>query len=238
MKKTTTILLYISLICLGPCFGATYYVSVTGNDSNPGSQSLPFLAIQKGADIAVAGDTVVVKAGTYAGAKFYKSGTSVAPIVFRGEPGAIVNAKGSLNTNNDNLWIRNASYITIDGFEVHSSLRAGIAVQGEPSPEVHGIVIRNNNCHNNSRWGIFTGYAEGIRIENNATSYSSIEHGIYVSNSSDNPVITGNIVHHNNASGNFQSGIFLSTSSNNTFDSNVLNNNGGFCCGGAGIFLD
>jgi parallel beta-helix repeat protein len=112
-----------------------------------------------------------------------------------------VNSKGPFNSNNDNLWIRNASYITIEGLEVHSAARAGIAIQGEPTAEVHGIVIRNNFCHNNSRWGIFTGYAEGIRIEDNETSYSAIEHGIYVSNSSDNPVIRRNQAHHNNASG-------------------------------------
>ncbi|HEY4491902.1 MAG TPA: right-handed parallel beta-helix repeat-containing protein, partial [Acidobacteriota bacterium] len=189
------------VITTSTLFASTYYVSNTGSDSNSGSSSSPFATMQKAADVAVAGDTVIVRPGTYVGAKFYKSGTSSASIRFQGEPGAIVSSKGALNSNNDNLWIRNASYITIEGFEIHSSLRAAIAVQGEPTAEVHGIVIRNNFCHNNSRWGIFTGYAEGILIENNETSYSSIEHGIYVSNSSDNPVIRGNKVHHNNASG-------------------------------------
>ena len=235
MKGWTLLLL---LFCV-PCFATTYYVSNTGNDLNSGSQTLPFATIQKAADVAIAGDTVIVKAGTYAGAKFSKSGTSASPIVFRAEPGAIVNAKGSLNSNNDNLWIRNASYITIDGFEVLSSLRAGIAVQGEPTAETHGIVLKNNNCHNNSRWGIFTGYAEGVRVENNITSYSAIEHGIYVSNSSDNPVISGNIAHHNNASGiQINADPALAGDgiiSNAVIDSNVIYENG--VAGGSAINL-
>ena len=106
MNKKTTIFLYISLILLSPCFGATYCVSNAGNDWNPGSQTQPFLTIQKAADVANAGDTVIVRAGTYVGAKFSKSGTSAAPIVFKADPGAIVNTKGALNSNNDNLWIR------------------------------------------------------------------------------------------------------------------------------------
>jgi len=42
-----------------------YYVAKNGSDSNPGSESQPWLTIQKAADTMVAGDTVYVKAGTY-----------------------------------------------------------------------------------------------------------------------------------------------------------------------------
>src|SRR3989304_7823076 len=46
--------------------GVTYYVSTTGNDTNNGtSEGTPFRTIQKGANVAQAGDTVLVKAGTY-----------------------------------------------------------------------------------------------------------------------------------------------------------------------------
>jgi parallel beta-helix repeat protein len=238
-RKLTAVSFVLFLLFFTPCFAATYYVAMTGNDSNPGSQTLPFRTIQKSADVAVAGDTVIVRAGTYAGAKFSRSGTSASPIRFLGEPGAVVNTKGSLNTNNDNLWIRNASYVHLEGFEIHSAGRAGIGVQGEPTAHVLGIVIRNNFCHNNSRWGIFTGYAEGIRIENNETSFSAIEHGIYVSNSADDPVITGNNAHHNNASGiQINADPLLAGDgiiSNAVIDSNIIYENG--VGGGAAINL-
>jgi parallel beta-helix repeat protein len=82
-----------------------------------------------------------------------------------------------------------------------SALRSGIAIQGEPDAPATGIVIRNNHCHDNGRWGTFTGYALNVVIEDNETSYSGLEHGIYVSNSADNPIIRRNLVHHNQDSG-------------------------------------
>jgi hypothetical protein len=138
----------------------------------------------------VGGDTIVVRAGTFAGAKFSRSGTFNAPIVLSGEAGAVIASPGPLNTNGDNLWIRNASYDTVEGLELRSAPRAGIAVQAEPSAESHGVVIRICNAQDNTRLGLFSAYAEGILIENNTTAFSAIEHGIYVSNSADNPVAT------------------------------------------------
>lgn len=47
---------------------STYYVSVTGNDSNSGaSPVLAFLTIQRGLTVASSGDTVIVLDGTYTG---------------------------------------------------------------------------------------------------------------------------------------------------------------------------
>jgi len=53
------------LITGGICFGATLYVATDGNDSNPGTQSLPFETIQKAVDAASNGDTILVEEGTY-----------------------------------------------------------------------------------------------------------------------------------------------------------------------------
>ncbi len=43
---------------------ATYYVSTTGNDTNNGSQGLPWKTIQKAANTVIAGDTVTVASGS------------------------------------------------------------------------------------------------------------------------------------------------------------------------------
>ena len=44
---------------------ATYHVSPTGSDSNPGSEARPFRTIQKAADGVKPGDTVLVDDGVY-----------------------------------------------------------------------------------------------------------------------------------------------------------------------------
>src|SRR5262249_39914068 len=50
-------------------------------------------------------------------------------------------------------------------------------------------------------WGIFTGFSADLLVENNVTSRSASQHGIYVSNSADNPIVRGNISWGNAASG-------------------------------------
>lgn len=64
-------------------FATEYYVATTGNDTNNGtSTATPFLTIQKGIDVAVAGDIVWVKAGAYGDVKnvSVRSGTIGNPI--------------------------------------------------------------------------------------------------------------------------------------------------------------
>ena len=42
-----------------------YYVSISGDDSNPGTLDLPFRTIQHATSIVEAGDTVHIRGGTY-----------------------------------------------------------------------------------------------------------------------------------------------------------------------------
>jgi len=184
-----------------PAAAATYYVAPAGLDSNPGTQGQPWKTLQKAGDVAAAGDTVIVAPGTYVGFRARNSGTALAPVRFTAQPGVIVNAPSAANSNNDNIWVRNVDYVVIDGFECLNAPRAGIAVQGEPDANSTGVEIHNCHCHDNSRWGIFTGFARDLVIEDNETSFSAIEHGIYVSNSGDRPALRRNHAHDNRASG-------------------------------------
>ncbi len=79
------------LLAAVPGFAAEYFVSPSGNDSNQGSRQAPFATISKAAGAAKAGDTVRILSGVYREAvKFSRSGEEGKPIVFAGEPGAII----------------------------------------------------------------------------------------------------------------------------------------------------
>ncbi|MBE0566150.1 MAG: right-handed parallel beta-helix repeat-containing protein [Krumholzibacteria bacterium] len=57
----------ILLALAAPAFGATWHVAVDGDDGGPGSSLQPFLTIARAMDAAAAGDTVLIRDGTYTG---------------------------------------------------------------------------------------------------------------------------------------------------------------------------
>jgi alpha-N-arabinofuranosidase len=100
----TWIFLYPSL-----AFGRTVYVSIRGDDLNPGTQSAPLRTIQHASDLAMPGDTIIVHGRVY---REYinppRGGRSdLQRIVYEAAPGEHVLIKGSEIIKN---WMRvNAS---------------------------------------------------------------------------------------------------------------------------------
>jgi parallel beta-helix repeat protein len=86
-------LIVVMTVVLGARFNsnavaATYYVSPSGSDSNPGTSARPWRTVQKAANSAAAGDTVTVKAGTYyERVQINVNGKTGQPITFQGERG-------------------------------------------------------------------------------------------------------------------------------------------------------
>jgi parallel beta-helix repeat protein len=213
----------------------TYYVSPAGNNNNSGlSVSEAFATLQHAADIVSAGDSVLVLEGTYSGFDLRTNGTQGAPIVFKAlVENVLINQPNSVT--NDGINIESADWVVVDGFIVNDQARAGIRIVTSDF-----VIIRNNICADNYRWGIFTGFTDDILIENNTCSGSEDEHGIYVSNSGDNPVVRNNICFVNNASGiqlnadASQGGDGIIT--NAVIEGNIIYSNG--IGGGAAINLD
>ena len=101
--------------------GSTFYVSTSGNDSNPGTLAKPWATIQHAANTATAGATVYVLGGVYnESITFPNSGTSTEAITFASYPGqtAVIDGTGLTPSGTQGLInITNQSYLTISGFE-------------------------------------------------------------------------------------------------------------------------
>ncbi len=175
----------------------TYYVATTGNDGGKGSAALPWKTLQHAADSVAAGDTVVVRSGTYAGFTQTQSGSENSPIIFRAEKDVIID---SPNRTGDGIDLEGASDIVVEGFTVDNAKelikRAGIR-----SVNNQRVTIRGNRVDRAGTWGFLSGFTDDLLIESNTFSRSKAEHGIYVSNSGDRPVIRGNTMWGNNGCG-------------------------------------
>jgi hypothetical protein len=111
-----------------------HYVAKTGSDSNPGTLVSPFLTIQKAANVAVAGDSVIVRAGNYHEAiTISNSGTSLSPITFKKyqSEAAVIDGGNTLPSGHYGYLITiSGNYINFIGFEVKNSYGLGIWVTG------------------------------------------------------------------------------------------------------------
>ena len=63
MKYSLSMIVALGLVMT--CSAATYYISPTGDDANPGTEAQPFQTIQKGLESATDGDTVRLLEGVY-----------------------------------------------------------------------------------------------------------------------------------------------------------------------------
>lgn len=86
----------------------TYYISPSGNDSDPGTISQPFLTLAHAESVVVAGDTVQIANGTYAGFTTGVSGGSSSRITYQAATAGGVNLTSPITITD--------SYRTFNGF--------------------------------------------------------------------------------------------------------------------------
>ena len=150
---------FVLFACVSIAVGQTnssFYVSTTGNDSNPGTQSAPWRTVQHAADTARAGSTVNVRGAIYEElVSINVSGNaSDGFITFRSYPGetAVLDATHFTPSGRQGvLTIHNQSYVRIEGFEIrnfhtaeHRLAPLGISIMGSGS---HIELLRNNVHH-------------------------------------------------------------------------------------------
>ncbi len=171
---------------------ASYYVAPDGRDSSPGTRSSPWQTIARAQSVAVAGDTVYFRGGTYIYAKganacasrtgvvdavlLNKSGSAGRPIRYWNYPSE--RPVFDFSAMKDDCRIKgfhvSADYIHLKGLEITG--------------------VRQNNNLNHESWGVW------INGSNNVFELLDIHHimgaGLFIANGGDNLVLNSDS-HHN-----------------------------------------
>ncbi len=126
----------ILLLGAGPALAATFYVdqgNPQASDANSGTQTLPWITILKACQTVVAGDTILVKSGSYTdpgatweqGFNPVNSGAPGAPIVFRSEPrlAAVLRPPDYPDNATVAMGVQGKTYIVIDGFKAEGQIQ-------------------------------------------------------------------------------------------------------------------
>lgn len=134
---------------------ATRYISPTGNNANAGTTGSPWRTLQYGADQVFAGDTLILKDGTYPSegvvtggdgdgnnysvAILHNSGTRLQPITIRAENrhAAILDAE---NLADSYINLLNVSYVTLKDLVIKRGYKDGI----HSNDRAHHIKILGN----------------------------------------------------------------------------------------------
>lgn len=226
-------------------YARNLFVSTLGSDSTTCTEQKPCREIRRALALVQAGDTVLVADGSYLGFTAENiNGTAQNPITIKAQgKSAEVTPTSDRGTygDRDNIYISFCQYLVIDGLRSSNAPRAAVRLDAS-----HFTKVKNGVFGNNGTWGIFTNHSNDILLENNETFASGKEHGIYISNSGDNPTIRGNRIHDNNANGLHMNGDLSAGGhggvvgdgiiSGALIENNIIYNNGR--SGGGGINMD
>jgi len=160
-----------NLFAFSPLFGRNIYVATTGSDNDVGSIDYPYLTINKAAQQAVAGDSVIIKPGTYKpNGKIItsNSGTETLPIVYCAEkPGtAIIDGQTnipSISSREGLFFISGKSWIVIDGLRIINSGFFGVLIQEGAS----NIIVKNCSTYITGASGICAKNSSFVKVLNN-----------------------------------------------------------------------
>jgi hypothetical protein len=191
--RSLLVLGYVLAACV--VHAADIHVLPTGSGTEGnGSAAQPYREIRKALERMKPGDTVLVPDGQYLGftlSNFRATKEKPVTLKARGQKAEVL-PTADRRDNRDTIYIDGCSYVVVDGFRSFRANRAAVRIEASAH-----ITVRNCVLGDNERWGILTGHCDDLLIENNECYGSVKEHGIYVGNSGDRPVIRANRVHDN-----------------------------------------
>lgn len=132
----------------------TLHVRPVGSDDSSGDEEHPFASIQRAANVAQPGDTVIVGDGEYFEEVQLPSGEPDNPITFKNAPGErpVLNGGGYRYMG---LSFSHNGYLIIEGFELHDYAMAGIGNRGGGGD----VTVRGCRSYHNGSAGICLNYA-------------------------------------------------------------------------------
>jgi len=154
--------------------------------------------VQAVLDKAKPGDTIVLADGVYRGGiTMSRSGAAEAPITVKAEGGKCIVDGG----RRDGFVVEHASYVTVEGMRFQNAGRAGLGVLASAEAPADRVTVRKCVFADNGMWGCVTSHINHFTIEDCEAFGSKIQHGIYVANSGDDPIVRRNRIHDNNMCG-------------------------------------
>jgi len=166
---------------------AEYYVSPTGSDSNAGTLAAPFATLQKGNDVAAAGDTVWLRGGTYQNTKqikLTKSGQSDTNRIkfwaYQAEVPVLDFSKYvSTNTAVDSPTILvSGSWLHLKGLEIANGAVGASGAHSNDALRSEGAsnnVFERLNIHHNFGPGLFISKGNGGNLILNCDSHDNYD---------------------------------------------------------------
>ena len=151
--------------------GTAYFVSPSGNDAGPGSQTQPWRTIGKAASMVVAGDAIYIHGGVYIEkVDFSRSGTEIKPIrilAYQGET-PIIDGNNQLPNSYTGLLSISGDWVQVSGLEVRNSNYMGVALLGKHD------MADNIYAHHSQKSGIYISGDYGI-VENSRIWQNSLQ---------------------------------------------------------------
>jgi parallel beta-helix repeat protein len=167
--------------------GAHLYVAPGGSDRNPGTVAAPWATIQKALDSVRPGQTIFVRAGTYAeNLVVARGGTAAATVTVRSYPGerAVLHPAAS-ESSYPVRFTDGASFIRFEGF----------VIEDASGPSTMNV--------------FFAGDASDIELSHCEVRRAHDSSGIFVDDTTKRIRLIGNVVHDNNEIGVQHQGIYF-----------------------------
>jgi hypothetical protein len=160
-----------------------------------GSAALPWRTLQRAADRARPGDVVAVRAGSYTGFDLRQSGREGQPIVFRAEPGVVIDVANPV-TLGHGINIEGVSHVALEAFTIVGLTGSGIRVRG-----TRDVALRQNSVERCGGPAIAALVSDDLTLEANLVAGSRQGAGILVGSPGGRLLIRNNVTRGNRGAG-------------------------------------